>query len=155
MKATLNFGIAISMVLYAISLVIPALTLNTPIPGQSESLIGVNVLLMGWLAVSKGSLAWLANVTMILSWLTAALKRPITCSILSGCTFLLTIDVIRFNVSGVPDKAGCCLAIKELESGFYIWSFSAIVMFFLALAAIALRPSVSNLSLHTDPQAGQ
>jgi hypothetical protein len=139
---SLRLTLYISLLLYTIACVSPALIVEDSFRSELEVWFGGIILLTGWLGVLVGQLAWLANLVLILAWLLAFFNRTYLALMFSLLAVPLSLDVLRFNQLNIPaDEAGnCCFVLKNLSIGTYAWFASIVVMVLGVLICICIKP---------------
>ena len=127
----LKKAIIVSAILWALSLVQPALLLT----GEHGNWYGMDVLAIGWVGMFTWQFAWLANVTLILTWLMSWAMKIRAMNILLIVTIVLSLQVFLTNSMSIPlnESGACCVEIMEFQSGSYFWFASILVMCFSCL----------------------
>jgi hypothetical protein len=148
---TLKPTLYISMTLYGIACLLPALIVQDSFRSETEVWFGGIILLMGWLGVLVGELAWLANLSLFIAWLLTFFKRSYLALIFSLLAIPLSLDVFRFNQLEIPaDEAGnCCFILQNLSFGAYAW-FASIAVVTLGLVIFIIGSIRHSKSLSSE-----
>jgi len=130
--------VAACLVLFLIACVAPALEFrdtNTPSPNVMQ---GFQILLMGWLGVFVGQLAWFANPLFAIGLLLLSLRRRTASLICGAVAVLVAGDTLVLFSQQLPANEGDVgkLILQHLKAGFYLWA-AALVL--LPLGAFILR----------------
>ena len=136
-------AIVVSAVLWAISLLQPALLVN----GEHGNWYGMDILAIGWVGILTWQFAWLANVTLILTWIMSWMLRIRVMMVTLFLTIILATQVFLTNTMSIPlnESGACCIEILEYQSGSYFWFASIVVMCVSCIAyKFAKAPSVSG-----------
>ena len=122
----LKKAIVLSALLWAISLLQPALLVN----GDDGHWYGMDILAIGWLGILAGQLAWLANITLVLTWILNWGMQSRFMIVTVILTMVFAVQVFLTNSLSIPlDESGaCCRKILEYRSGAYFWFASILVM---------------------------
>jgi hypothetical protein len=129
--------IVVSLVALGISLALPALVVDPP----SESVLGLNCFLLGWLSLMLAWPMWLANPLYVLGLIFFGFKKydvsfglGVVAIGLALCS--LTITQIMRDEGGTMEK------VTGLGSGFYLWLISLLIptLGSLALALARKKP---------------
>lgn len=127
--------IGASIAIYALACALPAATLV----GEDVTVQrGLGLALLGWLAVTLGQYGWFANLFWIVGMLLALFRRYLGAAITVACGMLLALQTLTILGREVPlDTSGSNNAIvQQLNSGFYLWLLSMLV---LVAGALLLR----------------
>jgi hypothetical protein len=115
-----------AVVLFAVSLVLPAITYD--VSGTSDSMSGLSLLLMGWFNVFAGVAGWLANPFFAFGCVAVLLRRKITSIVLLVLSLLLAISSVQLFSSGVmKDESGVLYPLQYFSAGFYVWLAAIVV----------------------------
>ena len=96
------------------------------------------LLLLGWVGVASGTLAWLANPTLLLAWILSLSKKH-SLSLLAAIVALLLMVSFLFQASVISSEAPTYSRIVGYGVGFWLWVGSAAVQ---ALgSAVAAMPT--------------
>jgi len=111
--------LAISVLLYLLSLALPALRY---VGGESVS--GLFILGLGWY---NGTAHWLANPLMCVAWFTLAVRKPAF-----SIAVLVAAGYLMLSSLGIKDavwggESGIRAPVDGLDIGFWIWFLSAVV----------------------------
>ena len=108
---------------------------------------GIALLLIGWLGLLDGMLAWLANPMLALAWIAIWFPRlrfvSLACAVIAllfALSFLLHDDIMA-------DEGGGRAAITEYHWGYWLWLGSIAAMVIGAAVAV----SKSMLGSSRDP----
>lgn len=137
--------ILLSLVLYGLSLAVPAFEFVQPYNRGLENWYGWKVLLMGWLGVFFYQFGWLANPLYIvnLGLLAKRLWRPTT--ILGIVTLAVGLNTLFLFNQKVPyDGSGATAQLKSLQIGFYFWIVSLSIPFLWSCRQLWLGSSPSS-----------
>lgn len=110
------------IVLYALSLFLPAFYEQGHV-----GMPGLNVLLMGFIAVFMGVFAWFANFIMLAALIVSSRKSYKVSVGISGVAVLLGLQSVM--VIGQNLCADSCAVITSLGEGFYVWEGSLVLFF--------------------------
>lgn len=119
----IRLGIAAgSVVLYAVSLAIPALEFTHETGGQ-EVMRGLEVALLGWQGLFVGNLAWLANLFLAVALLLLFLGLVRATAIVSALGTATALHTLAFLGTRVPvDEGGTAyMVVTHLHGGFALW----------------------------------
>lgn len=131
--------------IYFVACCCPALRLDHYSGGSSvessETWFGWTALILGWLGILLGSVAWLANFALGLTLIFLLCGLRWTSLICSTLTILLSLDLFRLFSTKIPtDEAGVGQAtLQPLEIGAWLW-FASIAAAFLAAWILFLAP---------------
>lgn len=132
MRPHLHFLLS-SAALFLGSLFLPALSYD-PGGGGSDSLSGLNLLLLGWFDVFEGVVGWLANPLYAFGCVAVLLRRRYTALVLLGLAVLLAISSVQlFSIGVMRDESGHRYPLAALSLGFFAW-LAAIVTALLGAA---------------------
>jgi hypothetical protein len=112
----------VSLVVLGCSLALPALVVDPP----SQTVFGLNCLLLGWLSLLQGWPMWLANPLCWLGLIFLCVKKyyvsfglGVVAIALALCTYSIT-RILR-------DEGGTMEKVTGLGSGFYLWLMSLLI----------------------------
>ena len=142
---TLRRLIYLSLILFVLACVSPALIVEDTFNSEIETWFGIILLTLGWLAVLVGELAWFANIFLITAWLLTFFKRLKTAFVFALLACVSSLDVIRFNLLEIPaNEAGfCCFVLRQLSFGAYFW-YASIFVFLLGLGFRLMQPQETD-----------
>jgi hypothetical protein len=134
----------VALLLYAISLTMPAFVIRSEGPFD-EMRYGYEILLLGWLGLFVGQMAWSANLLLPAILLAIHFRHPRAAAGLAAIAAAiglqaLLVDRLPRNEAGVND-----LVVDHLGSGFYLWEIS----FMLMLAYCFTMVTASNRNSQT------
>lgn len=122
--------------LYLLSLFLPAFTTEIMQPGSStvvateKTWLGGQVLMLGWVAILDGSIAWYADIILIAA-LALYLVGSRHCFTFSFVAMFIALTAFLYqeiwNDSDPPEL------IASYDIGFYLWLLAFIVMFVASL----------------------
>lgn len=128
----MRLGVGLSLALLLTSLPFPCYVVE----GRTGFGEGIALLLIGWMGVFDGQVAWLANPLLLLGWCATFLRLPriigLTLTLLAtgfALGFLLYPDIL-------VNEAGHRAAITGYRTGYWLWVGSTLV----ALLAAVLNP---------------
>jgi hypothetical protein len=102
---------------------------------------GLQVLTNGWLGALFSIFAWYANILAFASVILRALgQSPKMTLALTLGAFLLGFDTLRLH--SIPVPGGSMVpgpTVDHLESGYYVWQLSLVVLFLSNVVAVAFR----------------
>lgn len=126
--------VGISLVLYILACVLPALVFIGP-NGQ-QNMDGFSALVIGWAAPLFGQFAWYANPLLLLSIIGLMRGWRITI-LLVALSLLLAADTFMLYSQRVPaDESGSnYMTFQYPAIGFYLWIASMVV---IGIGAVAL-----------------
>ena len=109
--------ILVSLILYAIASVAPAMVFD------KETWRGIEVLLGGWMGIFLGQFAWFANLFWGLSLLLAFFRRWFLTIGMTALAFSIALDAFSFVGTKVPlDEAFVkTMIFQSYHVGFYFW----------------------------------
>jgi hypothetical protein len=132
------------LALFLVACAAPALEFLDTNAKSLNVMQGFQILLMGWMGVFVGQLAWFANPLFALGLLLLSLRRrtaALVCGtgamLAAGDTFVLFSQQLPANEGGVGK-----LILQHLRAGFYFWA-AALVL--LPLGALILRHRTESL----------
>lgn len=82
------------------------------------------LLLLGWIGIGSGTMAWLANPALLLAWVFSLKKRPAP-SLLSAIVALAFMVSLLFQQTVVTSEAPTYSRIIGYGIGFWLWIVSA------------------------------
>ncbi|MCL1679432.1 hypothetical protein M2T92_10380 [Elizabethkingia miricola] len=113
---------------------------------DSDYMLSIACLLLGWAEIFEGGIAWLANPLLFISWLLLLIKQPKISTPLSLMAFLLSLSYLSASTITV-NEGGSKAAITSYGLGYYLWLASSISLFIGNLwTMISYRRSVSEKS---------
>ena len=132
--------------IYILACCCPALRLDRYYPGNSTSQsseiwFGWTALVLGWLGIMVGSVAWLANFVLGLTVVFLVSGLRWASLIGSTLTVLLSLDFFRLFPAKIPaDEGGVGQSVLQPpEIGAWLW-FASIAAAFLAAWVLFLAP---------------
>jgi hypothetical protein len=134
-----GFGVAVGgLVLFLVACAMPALEFLNTNTSSLDVMQGFQILLMGWMGLFVGQLAWLANLFFALALLLLILGRSTGALVFGAVSVLMACDTFVLFSQQLPANEGGVgkLALQHLRAGFYFWS-AALVL--LPLGALILR----------------
>ena len=142
---------AVIVLIYVVACCCPALTFDNYYSGNSapqstDTWFGWTALLLGWLGIFLGSVAWLANFVfgLTLVFLVCGLRWATLVS--SAVTVLLGLDFFPILSANIPaDEGGVGRAVlRPPEIGVWLW-FTSIAAAFIGAWLLFLAPRTSSL----------
>jgi hypothetical protein len=139
----------ISLFLYLLSLINTSITS----PRSGEELLGLEVLLMGWMQTYFGlvtfhilsALPWLGNIAMFLTVIGIfTQQQKQLCLITSICAVICTVSFIIYPVAMLGEEMK--LITVKVNSGAYMWLISSVLLFCSSL----LVPEMPNKQINQD-----
>jgi hypothetical protein len=137
------------LLLYATSLPLVAFKTSVTIgladgSGMTESAsnLGYQVLLIGWLGILDGTVAWYANVFLVLGFTTLENQNKKSL-MLSGIGLLLALSALFYDKTWIDENYAKYADVYGWGLGFYLW----LSCFFLLLIA-------SATALHKERKSG-
>ncbi|WP_162987981.1 hypothetical protein [Stutzerimonas urumqiensis] len=124
-KFAITLLISASVVVFAISLVLPAFETNVKylieswMHEPSKSYQGFEVLLLGWASIFVGNISWLANVGYFFS-LVSVKKRSYLALLASFAALMFALLPLSHPIVEVGEN-GYYFYISNLNSGYYFW----------------------------------
>jgi hypothetical protein len=96
---------------------------------------GWKLLVFGWIAIASGTLAWLGNPALFVSWSLLAAKKPglSLYSAIIGCVFVLTFLFERAVPTGEAPELSL---IVGYGMGYWLWLTSAVLQVVASAAAL-------------------
>lgn len=82
------------------------------------------LLLLGWIGIGSGTIAWLANPALFLAWVFSLNKRPVP-SLLSAIVALAFMVSFLVQQTVVTSEASTYSRIAGYGTGFWLWVVSA------------------------------
>jgi hypothetical protein len=135
---------AVIVLLYGAACCFPALVFSRYYPGNSspptaDTWSGAMALGLGWMSLFFGSLAWLANILVLLDLLFLVIGWRWATMISSGLTLLLSLDIFRlFFIEFPGDEGGVSRSsLQTLAPGVWLW-LASIGAAFVAGAVLVL-----------------
>ncbi len=127
-----------SLLLFVVSLWLPPFRVEAADPYPWPR--GWLVLLMGWLGIADGMLAWFANPLLLAAWLLAWRRRRGATIVTAALALLLGLSFLLNSQISV-DEAGNQSPLHHDGSGYWLWlgSLAAIL-----LCGAALRPAADR-----------
>jgi len=126
------------LVVFLIACAAPALEFRDTNTAAPNVMQGFQVLLMGWLGVFAGQLAWFANPLFATGLLLLSLRRRTAALVCGTVAVLVAGDTFVLFSQQLPANEGDVgkLILQHLKAGFYLWA-AALVL--LPLGALILR----------------
>ena len=132
--------------IYLLACCCPALRLDHYYPGigapqPGDTWFGWTALVLGWLGILVGSVAWLANFTLGLTLIFLLCGLRWASLICSTLTLLLSLDFFPLYFAKIPaDEGGVGQAVlRPMEIGAWLW-FTTLAAAFLAAWVLFLAP---------------
>jgi hypothetical protein len=142
---------AVIVLIYVVACCCPALTFDNfysgnTAPQSTDTWFGWTALLLGWLGIFVGSVAWLANFVLVLTLVFLVCGLRWATLISSAVTVLLSLDFFPILSANIPaDEGGVGRAVlRPPEIGVWLW-FAGIVAAFVAAWILFLAPRTSSL----------
>lgn len=136
--------ITLIALIYVASLPLIAFKTNVIIEGVTvfaENWQGYKVLVMGWLGIFDGTIAWYANIFLVIGL--AALERSNKSSLILSCIGLLTaISALLYTRSWIDENFAKYANVVEWGPGYFLWL--SCFVFLVVASSIALRRDLSN-----------
>lgn len=136
-----------SIAIFAVSLVFNGFYIESDNPTAWSSCFGL--LLIGWLGIFDGIIAWFANPLLVASWILSRMRRTrkiafvlAFAALLVAVSFLLVSDVMR-------DEAGNRARVSTYGIGYWLWLTSITVAMFGA--ALGVRADRFAAPIHPTP----
>jgi hypothetical protein len=133
-------GRIISDVLFALSCVLFAVCLFNDgyfveSGGAKTTAPGFLLLLIGWISLSQGVVAWLANPLLLVGWQLLALRRVYAAA---ACAFTATVCAgsFLFRKTILTDAGGNHSSITGFGLGYWLWLASAAALFAASIVAV-------------------
>lgn len=128
--------IGASISVYSLACLLPAATLVGDVNTVRR---GFELALLGWLAIYVGQFGWFANVFWAVSMLMEFIRWHRTACITAALGLLLALQTLTIFGTNIPmDEAGVNYShVQHLDSGFYVWLLSMLIMVVGALAVRA------------------
>jgi hypothetical protein len=138
--------IAVIVLIYLVACCCPALTFDNYYSGNSapqstDTWFGWTALLLGWLGILVGSVAWLANFVLGLTLIFLICGLRWATLISSGTTVLLSLDFFPLFSATIPaDEGGVGRAVLRPPGvGVWFW-FASIAAGFIGASILFLAP---------------
>jgi len=150
---------AVIVVVYLVACCCPALTFDKVYPGNSTAQssdvwFGWTALILGWLGILVGSVAWLANFILGLTLIFLLCGLRWATLISSAVTVLLSLDFFQIFWANIPaDEGGVGRAVlRPPEIGVWFW-FASIAAAFIGawILFLAPRTSLPPLPVQNEP----
>jgi hypothetical protein len=137
---------AVIVLVYLVACCCPALRFDNYYPGNSapqssDTWFGWTALLLGWLGIAVGSVAWLANFVLGLTLIFLMCGLRWATLISSAVTVLLSVDFFPVLSAHIPaDEGGVGRAVlRPPEIGVWLW-FASIAAAFIGAWILFLAP---------------
>jgi hypothetical protein len=106
--------------------------------GSTEAMYGFSVLVVGWLGILVGQVAWYANFVIGLSLIFLLFRRWLTAALLALVAVAIAADTLLLFSKEIPaDEGGVNkMYLVHIGPGFYFWVASMLVV---VVGAIILR----------------
>lgn len=139
-----------SLLLFIIACNLPALEFRRNENGQ-EIWNGGATLVMGWLGLFVGQLAWLANGPLFLAMVCLLLRQRRACLVFGGLALLLSCTTwTLFGSTLDGDEGGVNkLILLRLHAGVYVWQASMLVLF-VGACCVSFAPPEPDSQPVTD-----
>jgi hypothetical protein len=121
-----------SIVLYAASLLTDGFYVAGRAPRAWSP--GWGELLLGWVSLFEGTLAWLANPALFLGWFAYRSRRP-RMAMACSCAALLLMVSFVFVKSVVVSEAPTYARVTGYGMGYWLWISSALCLLLGSLAS--------------------
>jgi len=95
--------------------------------GHQSSEQGYELLAVGWLGIFFGYYSWLANPSLLASWICLLKRRTLAAQILSGLALLLALSFL-LHPDIIVDEGGTRKEVIAYDVGYYLWLFSMMIM---------------------------
>ena len=134
----------ISKTLFLISIILffACLTQDGYSTVNSPSGAGVWLLLLGWITISDGIIAWVSNPFLILSWIAFFARSYIFSIIVAAIAFFLAASLLLYEQLSLPGgnagMPGGMQVVVKFELGYWLWVASSILAV-LASSIAALK----------------
>lgn len=102
------------------------------------------LLLIGWIGIGSGTLAWLANPALLLAWVLSLTKKH-AFSLVAAMAALLLMVSFLFQTSVISSEAPIYSRIVGYGVGFWLWVGSAVQAVGSAIAAMPTEFMASGL----------
>lgn len=148
-----DVGVALAcLVLFLIACAAPSLEFLETNSSTRNVMQGFQILLMGWMGVFVGQLAWFANALFALGLLLLSLRRRTAALVCGTVAVLIACDTFVLFSQQLPANEGDVgkLILQHLRAGFYLWA-AALVL--LPLGALILRLRTESLQKPGPPLA--
>lgn len=136
-----------SIAIFSVSLAFNGFYIESDNPKAWSSCFGL--LLVGWLGIFDGIIAWFANPLLVVSWILSRMRRTrkiafflAIAALLVAVSFLLVSDVMR-------DEAGNRARVSSYGIGYWLWLTSITVAMFGA--ALGVRADRFGPQIHPTP----
>ncbi len=110
----------LALALYCISMALPGVV-YTDYSG-SHSILGIFILVFGWIAFTDWVFAWFANPLFLLAVFRSRIERPGMLLVVSIIAFCLGLSAYTLRV--IPDIDGTEPPVDHLAIGYYVWMTS-------------------------------
>jgi len=137
---------AVILLIYLVACCCPALTFDNYYSGNStpqstDTWFGWTALLLGWLGIAVGSVAWLANFVLGLTLIFLMCGLRWATLISSAVTVLVSLDFFPIFSARIPaDEGGVGRAVlRQPEIGVWLW-FASIAAAFVGAWILFLAP---------------
>lgn len=148
-----EIGVALGcLVLFGVACAAPALEFLDTNASSLNVMQGFQILLMGWMGVFVGQLAWFANPLFALGLLLLSLRRRTAALVSGAVAVLVACDTFVLFSQQLPANEGDVgkLILQHLKAGFYLWA-AALVL--LPLGALILRQRTESPQVPGPPLA--
>jgi hypothetical protein len=146
------------VLIYLVACCCPALTFDNYYAGNSapqstDTWFGWTALLLGWLGIVVGSVAWLANFVLGLTLILLMCGLRWATLISSAVTVLLSMDFFPIFSANIPaDEGGVGRAVlRPAGIGVWLW-FASIAASFAGAWILFLAPRTSSLPPVSAPR---
>ena len=133
-----NALLATSVILYVVCLANDGYTIEGANPRAWSAAWGL--LLLGWLALGTGVLAWLANPVLFMGWILLRYKRFKSAAACAAIALLLMISFL-FVDKVISSEAGTYSTITGYGLGYWLWLASSAALLIGSILS-AIRQSV-------------
>jgi hypothetical protein len=144
--------IAAALLLYAASLLTPALQFDGVENGVAHVMKGYEVALLGWQGIFVANFGWVANliffVSLPLVWMGS--WRPAV--VFAGLALLIALQSLVLLGRTLPgDEGGVThMVLSRLHPGFYLW-MGAIVLALAGSLWARAHAGLPDMQLHREP----
>ena len=141
----------VSIACYVLSLAMPAFRFSPDEPwvkfsGGNDLWSGLVVLMLGWVGIFQGVLAWFANPAWLVAVILLFRSRFKACAAWAFAAICLALTSYFLNAIAA-DEGGGEIHIQTMGSGFYVWLLSLLVLLIgsqYGCAAQSLNPAVEK-----------
>jgi hypothetical protein len=134
--------VIVALILFLAACLSPTLDLVTrSVPHSHTTDYGYDDLIIGWLGVFFGLVAWFANPCLILALFFLLIHRPRAADVFSLLALLFSLDMLGFDAAHVAtDEGGTdTYLLGSLLIGAYLW-YACLIVTFAGSLWLSLRP---------------